>query len=104
MLAVADDRETPTPWLRSQLTVQNVLLIIVAVFNIGGWYQTQQQTKDTTSKLEARVADLEKRIGEERARLDPVYMLRELAVAQNAEVLRRLDSIERRLTGRGVER
>lgn len=86
-------------WWRDQVTVTNVMAVSILVFQIGGFVRANEAATAGQKALEQRVELLEKARTDERARLDPIYMLRELALTQNAEILRRLDAIDRRLSG-----
>ncbi|MGE3191455.1 MAG: hypothetical protein AB7N90_17350 [Vicinamibacterales bacterium] len=86
-------------WLKQnlfQLLMAGAMVILLA----GQWQERQAHDADRLTAIEARVADLERYHTSERARLDTVYMPRELSLSQNVEILRRLDVIEKKLDGR----
>lgn len=80
-------------WLKSNLW--HVITTAGLVMLMAGQY-VERQDGDAANvrRLEARVNTIEAWVSQERPRLDPVYVAREVSLAQNAEILRRLDSIE----------
>lgn len=83
-------------WLRANawhLTTTAALLFVLA----GQWQERQTNVAAEVAKLDQRVAAVESWQGYERSRLDPIYLAREVAIAQNAEILRRLSAIEEEL-------
>jgi len=84
-------------WFKEHLTLPNVMLIAVLVFQVGGMVRDQRVQEERYSGLEVRVTRLENSRSDERFRLDPVYMPRDLALGQYQEILRRLDAIDQRI-------
>ena len=84
-------------WLKSNLwhiiTTSGLVLLM-----IGQYVERQDgvaaSVQGTVQRLEARVNTIESWVSQERPWLDLVYVAREVSLAQNAEILRRLDSIE----------
>jgi len=65
----------------------------------GQVQERQTNVASEVARLERRVSVIEGWHGLERQRLDPLYMSRELATAQQAEIIRRLEVIETELRG-----
>jgi hypothetical protein len=84
-------------WFKEHLTLPNVMLVAVLVFQIGGMVRDQRAQEERASNLEVRVTRLENSRSDERFRLDPVYVPRDLATSQDQEILRRLDAIDQRI-------
>jgi hypothetical protein len=84
-------------WLKEHITLPNVMLVAVLVFQIGGIVRDQRAQEERSGNLEVRVTRLENARSDERFRLDTVYMPRDLATGQYQEILRRLDAIDQRI-------
>jgi hypothetical protein len=82
-----------TSWVK-----QNGLTLFMAavgVFLAAGQYQQRQAYIEIAQAgLVQRVESLERTRSDERARLDAVYVLREVEVAQRQAILNRLDELK----------
>lgn len=84
-------------WLKDNLwhiiTTAGLLLVMG-----GQWTQRQDGSVSRNAEriaiLDARVEGMTIHNSAERNRLDPVYASREVVLAQNQEILRRLDALE----------
>ena len=83
-------------WLRSN--AWHLITTAALVFLLAGqWQERQTGTIDDLREVKARVQSIESWQTSERGRLDPIYLAREVSIAQNTEILRRLEVIEREL-------
>jgi hypothetical protein len=83
-------------WLKAngwQVTVTVIGIVMV----VGQWREQQTVTVRDIQALELRLRTVEVWSQSERPRLDPIYLAREVGLAQNAEILRRLEAIEAEL-------
>lgn len=73
----------------------DVLLAVVGVAMVVGQYQQRQIFQELTQNgLVTRIETLERDRQEERGRLDLVYVLREVATAQQAAIIKSLDEVK----------
>lgn len=89
----------PSPfqdWVKAN-ALHFVILLWLAAQTYGEITREQSDQGLSLTSLSTRVSTLENFHRDERGRLDPIYLPRDTAIAQNAEILRRLDSIERQL-------
>lgn len=83
-------------WVRGNawhLITTAALIFLMA----GQWQERQSGAIADVRDIKTRVQAIEAWQTAERGRLDPIYLAREVSIAQNAEILRRLDVIEREL-------
>lgn len=93
-------RDATTSFLRENLW--NILTTGALLLILGGqWVERSNggaaNTANRLSSLEGQVVQLQSFHAGERLRLDAVYMPREVIASQNAEILRRLESLETQL-------
>jgi hypothetical protein len=77
---------------------QNGWALIVSVIGVvlafGQYQQRQAYLEIAQAGIVQRVEALEAARADERGRLDAVYVLREVAIAQNTAILNRLDELK----------
>ena len=83
-------------WLRAN-GWQVVVTVVGLLLLVGEWRQEATATVEDVRRLDARLAAVEAWSQGERPRLDPVYVAREVALAQQSAILQRLDAIESEL-------
>lgn len=80
-------------WLKANLWP--VFVTATAAVLVFGQYQQRQAYMELgQAGLIARVEALERARSEERSRLDSVYVLREVAIAQQSAIIGRLDELK----------
>jgi hypothetical protein len=77
-------------WLRKEMSLTNVLVLLSLVFNLGAWVQQSKAT-------EARLKIIETWVAEERPRLDQLYTLRVVSDAEYRNITEQLTEIKLQL-------
>jgi hypothetical protein len=89
--------ETEMRWWKSFLTPQNIIAIIFAVFTAGGYWQETKYQKLRNDQQDDRMERIEKRLSEDRADSDRLYMRKDYLDAELRAIRLQIEGLRRDL-------